>query len=87
LAIKHYGSKCDCCGEWRVEFLCIDHIGGGGNAHRRSLSADGRTIVGSSNFYAWLRRNNWPDGFRLLCHNCNFSIGHYGHCPHESERR
>ncbi len=31
----------------------------------------------------WLYRNNWPDGFRILYHNCNQSLGSYGYCPHQ----
>src|SRR3990170_1408240 len=23
--IEHYGGKCSCCGENRIEFLCLDH--------------------------------------------------------------
>ena len=32
----HYGGpvpKCACCGESHIEFLSIDHIGGGGKKH------------------------------------------------------
>lgn len=25
----------------------------------------------------------YPAGFRLLCMNCNFAIGHFGSCPHQ----
>jgi hypothetical protein len=34
----------------------------------------------------WLIRENFPQGFRILCHNCNQARGYYGICPHESER-
>jgi len=74
--VSAYGGRCVCCGEDRIEFLSIDHIGGGGNKHRKSL---GRT---GYHFYYWLRRKGYPEGFRVLCHNCNQSWGHYGHCPH-----
>jgi hypothetical protein len=69
-----YGNKCACCGENRYEFLCIDHINGRGRAHRKDT---GRY------FYGWLKKNNFPGGFRVLCHNCNMSKGIYGYCPHE----
>lgn len=78
---QHYGEECACCGEQRREFLCIDHINGGGNRHRAEVAGTG------SVFYAWLRRNGWPEGFRTLCHNCNQARGLYGHCPHEQEIR
>ena len=79
-AIEAYGGACKCCGESEPAFLTIDHIDGGGNAHRRTLTADG-SIAGSSNFYRWLKNQGWPEGFQLLCHNCNFAKSHGG-CPH-----
>ncbi len=76
MAFNHYGTLCSCCGENRLEFLCIDHINGGGNQHRKEIK---------NKFYPWLLRNNFPAGFRTLCHNCNLSLGFYGYCPHELE--
>ena|SRR3990167_8349065 len=74
--IHAYEGRCVCCDEARPEFLGIDHINGDGAAHRRAL--------GRKPLYRWLRQNGFPkDGFRLLCHNCNFARGHYGYCPHE----
>ncbi|MBW2645112.1 MAG: hypothetical protein JRE23_02835 [Deltaproteobacteria bacterium] len=74
--IEHYGGKCACCGESHYEFLAIDHINGGGRVHRASL--------GTKSFHRWLIKNNFPEGFRVLCHNCNQSFGLYGYCPHEN---
>jgi hypothetical protein len=37
LCLKHYGSKCNCRGEDRDEFLAIDHINGGGNQERKKF--------------------------------------------------
>ena len=76
--LSHYGSKCACCGESRLEFLCMDHINGGGSKHRKSRKF--------STIYRWLLSNNYPPGFRVLCHNCNMSLGLYGYCPHKEER-
>jgi len=72
------GPKCACpgCDERRVEFLVIDHINGGGTAHRRQ-GYYGRSL------YKYLRKRNFPSGFRVLCWNCNCSLGMYGQCPHE----
>jgi hypothetical protein len=76
--IEAYGRRCDCCGENRFEFLTIDHVKGGGNRHRRKIGTPFQ-------FYCWLRRNNYPkDAFRLLCYNCNMSVGHFGYCPHRA---
>jgi hypothetical protein len=74
--IDHYGGKCECCGETHIEFLAIDHINGNGRKHRLSIP--------SGHLARWLRDNNYPEGFRILCHNCNQSLGHYGYCPHKS---
>lgn len=76
--IKHYSNGkniCACCGDGHYEFLCIDHVNGGGMVHRKE--------VGGSGIYYWLISNNFPGGFRVLCHNCNLSLGFYGYCPHE----
>lgn len=75
IVIEHYGSKCDCCGESNVEFLAIDHIHGNGNKHRKDENIQ--------NLAKWIVSKKFPDGFRLLCHNCNFSIGVFGYCPHQ----
>lgn len=78
------GAKCQCCGVDHIEFLSIDHIDGNGAAHRKLLKLEKR---GGGNFYYWLRREGFPAGFRVLCMNCNFALGHFGHCPHERERQ
>jgi hypothetical protein len=77
--LSHYSNgamKCVCCGEAEIKFLSIDHINGGGNQHRK------QTVRGTD-FYLWLRRNNFPDGYQVLCHNCNLAKGFYGSCPHK----
>jgi hypothetical protein len=76
---NHYSPgmiKCKCCGETIIEFLCLDHIGGGGVTKRK--------IVGNSyRYYAWLIKNNYPSGYRILCHNCNQATSWGRKCPHE----
>jgi len=77
--IEAYGGKCECCAETNIEFLAIDHINGNGRKHRLEVAN-----IGSA-FYAWLKRNKYPKtGLRVLCHNCNQSLGLYGYCPHQS---
>lgn len=76
-AVSKYGGKCFCCGEMQIVFLSIDHIGGGGNKQRREIGIDGGV-----QFYYWLRRNNWPTGYRAACHNCNMATHILGKCPH-----
>uniref|UniRef100_A0A6M3IW04 Uncharacterized protein n=1 Tax=viral metagenome TaxID=1070528 RepID=A0A6M3IW04_9ZZZZ len=74
LVLNHYGKVCECCGESHIEFLGIDHILGGGSRHKKEIQ--GR-------LYYWLVNNNFPTGFRILCHNCNQALGAYGYCPHK----
>jgi len=56
---------CDICGENKLEFLAIDHINGGGTEHRKKEKG---------NFLYYLIRNNFPEGYRILCHNCNTNV-------------
>ncbi|HYT41037.1 MAG TPA: hypothetical protein VEP90_01705 [Methylomirabilota bacterium] len=80
--MTHYGGEtptCAClgCRETIDQFLCIDHINGGGNDHRKEIKRNGAA------FYQWLRTNSYPEGFQVLCHNCNMAKSLYGKCPHE----
>lgn len=78
IVLTHYGGnppKCACCGETHIEFLTIDHINGGGCKHRKQ--------IGTNNINRWLIKNNFPEGYRVLCMNCNTSRGFYGYCPHQ----
>ena len=80
LCLKHYGGdppRCACCGEHRVRFLHIDHIGGGGAQHLQSLR--------SHSISQWLIAEQMPNGFRVLCANCNMALGLFGRCPHQDE--
>ena len=61
---EHYGKKCELCGQDKENFLTIDHIGGGGNKHRKKIGNE---------IYSWLKNNNFPKGFRTLCYNCNLT--------------
>lgn len=78
----HYGGKCVCCGESNWMFLTIDHVNGSGAAHRLELTGRPRQ-GGSTQMYRWLVKNNYPDGFQLLCWNCNVTKHIYGMCPHQ----
>lgn len=84
-ALMAYGGaepSCACCGESLPGMLSIDHANGDGAAHRRALKAGGtRNFLGTW-FYVWLRNNDWPPGFRVLCLGCNQAIGIWKRCPH-----
>lgn len=78
-----YGSKCACCNEEAIEFLTLDHVNGDGAEHRRRLAQErGVKKIRHDTIYREVRRNGYPDTFRVLCMNCNFSYGIHGYCPH-----
>jgi len=79
----HYSGnppKCECCGETNLEFLTMDHINGDGAKHRKEDS-------GANHICTWIKRNKYPEGFRVLCMNCNFAHGKFGYCPHKTESK
>ena len=83
VVFTHYSGgtpKCACsgCNEKFFEFLCIDHVNGGGNKHRKTISGS---------IYPWLIKNNFPPGYRVLCHNCNSAYGFFGYCPHNPKSK
>lgn len=75
--LEHYGSKCSCCGERNVNLLTIHHING---RHEKTAKED---IYAGITLWNWLRLNNYPKGFQLLCYNCNCSMKNYmkQYCP------
>lgn len=75
--ILAYGGECACCHEWRYELLAMDHINGGGNDQRKEMKG--------ARLEPWLKKNGYPEGYRVLCHSCNQSYGLYGYCPHQEE--
>lgn len=67
--LSHYGNGnlvCVVCGEKDIRVLCIDHIDGGGNKHREKLR-----LNGGYPFYRYLKIIGFPEGFQVLCANCN----------------
>lgn len=78
---EHYslnGIKCACCGCYDEWALSIDHIKNNGKEERREFKQG----TGSS-FYKWLIKNNFPDGYQVLCRNCNWGKKIFGECPHK----
>lgn len=79
VVMEHYAGnppKCQCCGYPIYDFLTIDQIGvkGGWKEHRKYAGV---------NFYMNIIKRGFPDNYRVLCFNCNCSIGFYGYCPHQ----
>ena len=86
LKVLTYYSKldtpiCSCNGCYVQDplFLAIDHIQGNGAQQRREEK------IKSSHLYNWIVKNNFPDGFQVLCHNCNFAKGTKDDCPVHKE--
>ena len=76
---------CWCCEESHIEFLAIDHIAG-----RKQMDSELKLVklgysshLISQRLVGWITRNNFPEGFRVLCQNCNSAIAVYGKCPHK----
>ena len=74
----HYGGnppKCACCGELIYKFLTIDHINNDGYKTRKTIG---------KNIWLWLKTHNFPEGYQVLCFNCNCGRAHNnGICPHK----
>lgn len=82
--LEAYGGKCACCGESEQAFLCIDHIENNGAVHRLEIGQGKRKIGSGSVIYRWLVKNNFPQGFQILCANCNLAKQSLGYCPHHA---
>ncbi len=68
--------KCACCKENIFAFLALDHINGGGEQSRKKNGT-------SYSYYAKLKKNGYPKGYRILCHNCNQATSFGRVCPHK----
>ena len=65
--LNHYCGgepKCQGCGFSDLRTLTVDHVNDDGSKHRKELN--GKLI------YRWLIRNGFPQGFQVLCMNCQF---------------
>lgn len=69
--INHYGGKCSFCGNTNINHLCMDHINNDGAEHRRKIG------IGGTLLYRWIKKNNYPDGFQVLCYNHNAEKEHH----------
>ena len=77
------GYKCACCAETEPKFLTLDHIGNDGAKWRREKLGS-RTMAGYRT-YRLLALNGYPDGFQVLCMNCNHGKRmNNGVCPHQA---
>lgn len=66
-ALDAYGGQiCVKCGDTRFAVLTFHHTNHDGAEHRRNGVGSGLSFI------LWLRRNNYPEGFQVLCQNCNW---------------
>jgi hypothetical protein len=72
--MSHYSSNgvphCNICGVTNLQYLTIDHINGDGREHREKNGLQGSKI------YHWLRKNDYPTDFQVLCYNHNMAKRH-----------
>jgi len=77
--------RCVCCGISGIEFLNTDHIKGRKNMERdkklRKLGYSQK--LKGDHLIVWLKNNNFPRGFQILCWNCNYGKLIEGKCPHK----
>ena len=56
---------CKRCGVNDIDVLCLDHVNDEGHDHRKHTNGSGTAS------YKWLREHQFPEGFQVLCANCN----------------
>ena len=73
--LSHYSSgqfKCVKCGYSDMRALCLDHTNNDGAQHRKSLNPNENGRHGNAvGVYLDLKRRGFPEGYQILCHNCN----------------
>lgn len=75
--VSHYSNETNACADpyhlhltndpflTDMRVLSIDHIKGGGTRHRRKIPR-------GQGFYRWLIEQGYPEGYQVLCENCQF---------------
>ena len=58
--------RCAKCGFDDMRALSIDHINGNGAKQKKELGGSGDKT------YRWIKKNDYPPGFQVLCMNCQF---------------
>lgn len=75
------GYVCACCGETNKVFLSLDHVENDGNIKRKESKGKPRLSID----YFTLRKQGFPPGIQVLCHNCNHGKHlNGGICPHQT---
>lgn len=72
---------CKKCGFKDIRALSLDHIDGNGTKHRKELN-----ITAGTQFYRWVRDNDFPEMFQVLCMNCQW-IKRHENQEHNGKKR
>ncbi len=85
IVFSHYSKgkpKCACCGEdASLDFLTMDHIKGRKTGKN---TVDNRRGIA---LYSYLKKNEYPAGYQVLCWNCNAARFVYLICPHKRKNK
>ena len=66
--LGRYGSECVLCGFNDMRALQLDHLNDNGSEERKALGSQKFSGV---KFYRYLIKQGLPDGYQILCANCN----------------
>ena len=69
--------RCTGCKTNVIELLVIDH--------KKKRTKEEKGLAGKP-LYEYLKKNNYPDGYQVLCYSCNFVKEKYDKCPHLFEK-
>jgi hypothetical protein len=82
---------CRCCGKnSHIDFLAIDHIAGiqHMDSEPELVKLGFKAKITSTALIVWLIQNDFPKGFQILCHSCNYAKGmkkNNNKCPMENK--
>lgn len=75
-AFTHYSVKgvivCMRCGYSDIRALTLDHMGNNGLEHKKTINAKHPRQVTGTLVYRDLKKKGWPEGYQILCYNCNW---------------
>lgn len=70
--LSHYSVEdypvCANCSILDTEVLSIDHANNNGTQERKDMGWRGSGMY----FYKYLKEKGYPEGYQILCHNCNW---------------
>ena len=85
---SHYSKKisnsdipiCSCCGYNDIRFLNLDHIKSRKNIPQKEKKLNGIRL------WKYIKSQGYPDGYQVMCFNCNIAKGNRKYCPHQLDR-